>query len=412
MVSYLFAPLSLLVVAICVAFGSPAIWVAVVYIVLILAVLDRCSAVSRYSTMHADDPAWLGNLSLRISAATIVLIAILFIGLLTPDGIVGRSGARLGLDLAGARASLSGLEVGLTTIVVAIVFGTIANLVGHEFIHRETRPLAYHTGLLLEAFALDAEDAVGHSVHHSRVGTAADATTARRGEGFWGFLMRAIPGAAYQAFDAERERLAGEGTGPWSMRNRVVRGFVVEAGLLIAAFILGGSASFLGLLAAGILARLIVETQKYTSHYGLVRVAGTPFEARHSWNSDGSVTSEVLFRFGWHSGHHIHDDEPYWRIEQPANAPRHGLSPGAVVALVLIPPLWISTMAPHLAQWDQKHATPEERQLVEIAYRAEPLSSLSAGVQTPANSIQPPAYRSHSSFSTISAQSSRPRRLR
>jgi Fatty acid desaturase len=370
MVSYLFAPLSLTIVAICIALASPAIWVSLVYIVLVVTVLEHWQGAKRYSAMHAEDAAWLRNLPLRLSAAIIVLIAILFVGLLTPDGLVGRGGARLGLDFAGARASLSGLEVAVTTVVVAVVFGTIANLVAHEFIHREGHAVEYHLGLLLVAFALDAEDAVGHSVHHNKVGTAADATTARRGEGFWQFLLRSIPGAAHQAFVAERERLAEEGAGAWSLRNRVVRGFVVEAGILIAALGFGGLASFWGLLAAGVLARFMVEVQKYTSHYGLVRVAGTPFEARHSWNSESSVTSEVLFRYGWHSGHHIHDEEPYWRVEQPADAPRHGISPGAVVALVFIPPLWTSAMAPHLADWDDRYATPDERQLVRTAQRA------------------------------------------
>jgi hypothetical protein len=218
--------------------------------------------------------------------------------------------------------------------------------------------------MVLSALSFDPADTVGHEMHHQLVGTAADPSSARRGEGFWRFALRSAPGAAAGAFAIERARLRQSGLRAWSLRNIVVQSLLVQILVLVAAWLIGSWQGLLAFLVAGLLSRIVAESSKYSSHYGLVRVAGTPVAVRHSWNSRGGIVAQAMFNAGWHSDHHVNGERPYHEIVLSDDAPINPFPAGLTFAMTLVPPFWFAAMDPLVARWEKEHATPEERTLI------------------------------------------------
>jgi alkane 1-monooxygenase len=336
----IFAPLSLLAVSVAFLVGGNALWAGLAYVVLAATLLD--------SVWHVDDDGGSAD---------------------EPDILIPT--ALLSVAAAAAFAvfipSASALELVIGTLIAGMIFGTIANIVAHELIHQEDRPVRFFLGMVLEALALDPADTVGHDLHHNLVATPSDPSSARRNEGFWHFLGRSVPGAAIGAFAIERERLAEMGTGAWSPRNRVLLATAIQLVVLVLFWIAGSWTGLLAFLAAGTIARIIVEATKYSSHYGLVRVPGEPIEMRHSWNAKGGVSSRALFNAGWHSDHHVNGERPYREIELPENAPINPYSAGLTFAMALVPPIWFKVMNPLVDNWVFEFASPEEREIADAA---------------------------------------------
>ncbi|MEX0955382.1 MAG: alkane 1-monooxygenase [Rhizobiaceae bacterium] len=335
-----FAPLSLLLVIAALLVGGGALWASLAYVVFAATLLDAMWRVE-------DQDNALNDPDILIPTA-ILSIAV---------------GVAFAVFVPGA----SPLELVAGTVVAGAIFGTIANIVAHELIHQEDRPARFFVGMVLEALSLDPADTVGHDMHHSLVATPADPSSARQGEDFWRFLLRSVPGAAAGAIEIERERLAGAGKSAWSLHNVVVQAVLIQFAVLALFWLAGGWRGLVAFLAAGVLARVIVEATKYSSHYGLVRVPDQPIEMRHSWNAKGGVSSRALFNAGWHSDHHVNGERPYREIELPANAPINPHSAGLTFAMALMPPVWFQFMNPLVDQWVDEFASPEERAIAERA---------------------------------------------
>jgi alkane 1-monooxygenase len=336
----LFAPLSLLVVIAAFVVGGGALWAGLAYVVIAATLLDAIWQVE-------DDGAALKEPDILIPTAVLSLLLACAFAFFIP--------------------AASALELTAGTLIAGTVLGTIANIVAHELIHQEDRPVRFLIGMVLEALSLDPADTVGHDVHHNLVATPADPSSARRDEGYWHVLVRSVPGAAIEAFAVERDRLATAGKGAWSLHNRVVQATIIQLAVIALFWAAGGWRGVFAFLAAGAVARLIVEATKYSSHYGLVRVPGRPIEMRHSWNAKGGVSSRALFNAGWHSDHHVNGERPYREIELPDNAPINPHSAGLTFAMALVPPLWFRFMNPLVDNWIVEFASPEERAIAGAA---------------------------------------------
>ena len=268
-------------------------------------------------------------------------------------------GAALAFAFFAPQAPTAELIVG--TLIAGVTFGTIANVAGHELIHQDDQPARFALGMALEAMALDPADTVGHDLHHDLVATSSDPSSAQRGESYWHFLFRSVPGAAVGAWAMERDRLAAVGRPKWTPGNRLIQAAAAQCAVMGVFWLVGSWRGVAAFLVAGIVARIIVEATKYSSHYGLVRAPGLPVEIRHSWNSRGGVSSRALFNAGWHSDHHVNGERPYREIVLPDNAPINPYPAGLTFMMALVPPVWFAVMDPLVDMWHGEFASSEEQ---------------------------------------------------
>jgi alkane 1-monooxygenase len=252
-----------------------------------------------------------------------------------------------------AAAGDSGLgpaaRVGLA-LGAGLWIGQVAVPAAHELIHRGDRG-RFLLGAAVYSSLLFGHHASAHRlVHHRHVATRDDPNTARAGEGFWRFFLRAWAGSFRAGLQAERA-LRGHG-GPYAGYSV---GAAAALALGFAAAGLAGVAVWTGIALHAVSQILLAD---YVQHYGLVRRLRPdgrpePVGDRHSWNAPHRFTARMMLNAPRHSDHHAHPARPYPALGLPdaEAAPRlpHALPLCCVVAL--LPPLWRRMMAPHLARW-------------------------------------------------------------
>jgi alkane 1-monooxygenase len=223
----------------------------------------------------------------------------------------------------------------------AISTGLNAGLLGlntaHELIHRKN-PMMKTAGIINLFTCLYSHFYIEHRLgHHARVGTAADPATARRGEGFYAFLLRTIPGQWKSALELEQRR-SGKG-----MKNFVVRTSLFQVLFLglMACLSLKILAAILLCCAMGI---FLLEYVNYIEHYGLVRENGEKLSASHSWQSDSQTSRFSLFELSRHSHHHLQAQVPYQRLESMESPHHLPFGYFGMFYIALCPPLWFRVM--------------------------------------------------------------------
>ena len=70
-----------------------------------------------------------------------------------------------------------------------------------------------------------------------------------------------------------------------------------------------------------------------------------------------------MFNLTRHSHHHAQGEVPFHRLRPMPDAPMMPAGYLTTILLTLVPPLWRRLMAPRLADWDVRFATPVERAL-------------------------------------------------
>jgi alkane 1-monooxygenase len=235
-----------------------------------------------------------------------------------------------------------------------LYFGQISNANAHELIHRPQRALRM-LGMWVYISLLYGQHHSAHPlVHHSHVGTAKDPNTARRGEGFYRYLIRAWRGEFIAGFRAEQARLARAGRASWRNPYWVYLGGSLGFGAL--ALALGGAAGLWAYVSLAIYAQIQLLLSDYVQHYGLRRAIGAdgrpePVSARHSWNSPHPVSALMLLHATRHSDHHTSPARPYPALALPDDAPMLPHPLPLMASIALIPPLWRRIMDPLADRW-------------------------------------------------------------
>jgi alkane 1-monooxygenase len=273
-----------------------------------------------------------------------------------------------GLDLLAARAASTPLHWIGAWLGCGLITASAGTNVGHELTHRTRSAFALAWGRWLLAFTFDTTFAIEHvHGHHARVSTFEDPATARRGESVYAFILRSTWQQLGSAWELEAKRLARKGLPRWSRHNRWLRGQLMTAAYLGAAFLLGGGKALLFFTASGLLGKAVLEAVNYLEHYGLVRVPGSKVEPRHSWNSNAWMSSTVLYNLTRHSDHHAEGSKPFWRLRPLPEAPTLPTGYMGMILLALVPPLFHREMARRLRAWDREHANAAERDLAHQA---------------------------------------------
>ena len=185
--------------------------------------------------------------------------------------------------------------------------------------------------------------------HHVRVATPEDPASSRMGESFWAFLPRTVLGSLRSAWELERERLARQEKGVWSLGNDNLQAWALTLVLFGALAFWLGPAVLVFLVLQGLYGASMLEVVNYVEHYGLLRqknAAGRPVrcEPEHSWNSNHIVGNIVLYHLQRHSDHHAHPARRYQALRHFDEAPQLPSGYAAMITAAYFPPLWFALM--------------------------------------------------------------------
>lgn len=244
------------------------------------------------------------------------------------------------------RQLLSGSAIWGATISTGLNAGVSGITVAHELIHRKEKAWQYlgiWNLLLVNYTHFYVEHIRGH---HKYVGTYEDPATARRGENFYAYFIRTLPGQWRSALQIEAQRWYNKGKTPYGWRNFVIRTTGVQILLAIA---IGwvGSPTLMGVyLLQGFIAIFLLETVNYGEHYGLVREKGRKFTHDHAWQSDSIASRFTLIELSRHADHHLRAAKPYHKLESKTGSPELPVGYFAMFYLLIIPPLWFRFVDP------------------------------------------------------------------
>lgn len=256
----------------------------------------------------------------------------------------------------------SGALSGWQSVAVALALGVATGGIGitfaHELVHQRNR-----WERLLGEFLL-VSTAYGHFAtehvfgHHVNVATPRDPVSARRGEGLYSFLPRAVAGSLLSAWAIDRDRLARRGRPVWHLFNPFWRYGVGIAGWLAVAWWLGGWWGVGLWVVQAAMAIFQLEAVNYVEHYGLTR-RRTPdgrferVQPHHSWNASHRFSNWLLINLQRHSDHHHRPDRRFPLLQHHGreSAPQLPASYSVMIAIATNPFLWRRIMDPQVVRW-------------------------------------------------------------
>ena len=254
-------------------------------------------------------------------------------------------------------------HLGLTEILglffgMGIVSGTIGINYAHELMHQKPESERWLADLLLASVLYSHFRSEHLRVHHLYVGTARDPVTARYNEGFHRFFPRVLRQSIQSAFKAEAAMLARKGLGPEHVSNPFWRYLVLQAGMLVLAFVVGGPLGPLLFIFQAMVAIWQLELVNYIEHYGLTRrhLGEGRYEhvlPRHSWNATHRASNWLLINLQRHSDHHYKPDRrfPLLQTYNADQAPQLPYGYPVMTALAMVPPLWKRVMNKRVKEW-------------------------------------------------------------
>ena len=254
--------------------------------------------------------------------------------------------------------TLSGWEQIALFYGVGVISGSIGINYSHELMHQSDRRERFLGDLLLASVMYShfrSEHLLGH---HRYVGTPRDPVTARYNESFYRFFPRILWQCIRSAWREEAAMLARRGLPVWHVSNSFWRYFVLQSGMLLLAYLIGGWDGVGLFYYQAVTAILFLELVNYIEHYGLTRkhLGGGKYEhvlPRHSWNSAHRMTNWLLINLQRHSDHHYKPNRRYPLLQtySEADAPQLPFGYPIMGVLALIPPSWRRVMNPRVRKW-------------------------------------------------------------
>jgi len=191
-------------------------------------------------------------------------------------------------------------------------------------------------------------------VHHVHVGSDADPNSARPGEGFYRYALRAGAGSFRAGLRAETRLRAGRKP-VWPHPYALYIGGPVA--LMLATTLIGGLPALAALLALSLYAQIQILLSDYVQHYGLHRAKLPdgrlePVGPQHSWNTPHWFSSALMLNAPRHSDHHVTPSRGYPALQlDPATMPMLPLPLPVMACIALVPPLWRRMMDPRCGRW-------------------------------------------------------------
>ena len=246
---------------------------------------------------------------------------------------------------------LSPLRFTLASISFGVTNG-IAFTVAHELLHGRTLLEKLVSNMLLAPLWYQ-HWTVSHLLHHVKVATSADPSSARRGESLYAFIPRSVLGNIVDGYGHEMRRMSqaikNKGCWWWWRAARCSAWVLGPVGVGVAMALRYGLLGVTYYTIQAVVGIIMLETVNYIEHYGLVREKkGARVAPRHSWNGNTVYTNAVTFHLQRHSDHHAHECVPYQMLKSLPHEEAPQL-PGGYPAMMLVatvPPLWRRLMDP------------------------------------------------------------------
>lgn len=256
-----------------------------------------------------------------------------------------------------ASGGATGLETWEKVVVLigaGLFMGQVSNSNAHELIHRPGRWLR-RTGRWIYISMLFGHHLSAHTlVHHVHVGTRADPSTARRGESFYRFFIRAWQGGFREGLKAENRRFPRSNRPVW--RHPYVAYVAGAAGFVFLAAVIGGPKGMLAVTCLAGFAQTQLMLSDYVQHYGLTRRTlgngkSGPVTSRHSWNAPHMMSSALMLNAPRHSDHHANPSRAFPALRLDATMPMLPRSLPVMACVALHPRLWRRIMDPLADRW-------------------------------------------------------------
>ncbi len=321
--------------------GGPAVWVGLVTMTLLVSAMDRI--VAAVPTVDQEFPSG-ETLSLGLFGAHILLLSAAVFGL--------------------GHATLTAAEHAGIFAGVGLWLGQVGNSNAHELIHRPDR-LQFRLGRWLFVSLLFGHHTSAHTrVHHRYVGSDLDPNTARLGESFPAFAIRAWIGSFRSGYTAESALRRDMPRHRALLSNPYVLYCIGALTCLGLAFAIGGWAGLLWYVALCGFAQMQLLLSDYVQHYGLKRreiAPGRlePVSPAHSWNAPHAWSGALMLNAPRHSDHHINPSKPYPSLELSGALPMLPRALPVMAVIALWPPLWHRVMDRRVAKWAEasRHKT-------------------------------------------------------
>jgi len=271
-----------------------------------------------------------------------------------------------GSNIAEAREETMLWHLGGFIFSGGLLMGSAITIPAHELVHHKKKKLDWTMGNIMMAFTCDSAFAIEHvHGHHKNVGLATDPATAKRGESFYLFFIKASRQEHRDGWKIEKERLLKRGYGLLNVHNRMLQGYARSLLVVAVAYYIGGLTGLIIFFGIALFAKFFLEVVNYMEHYGLVRAPETPVAPRHSWNTNKRVSSILLYNLTRHSHHHEQGSLEFWKLRPYPDAPE--MPYGYLTTLYLVsffPWVYRRMMEPRLEEWCNTYATEEEKALM------------------------------------------------
>ncbi|MBV2358296.1 alkane 1-monooxygenase [Thalassococcus sp. CAU 1522] len=251
-----------------------------------------------------------------------------------------------------AAGPLPVLDKVLIFFALSLFLGQVGNSNAHELIHRADR-WPRRLGTAVYCSLLFGHHASAHTrVHHVHAATDRDPNSARAGETFYAFALRAWAGSFREGLRAETALRKHKG----GLHPYLVYAAGALTSLGVAALIAGGS-GIVALLGLCLYAQMQLLLSDYVQHYGLRRREIAPGKhepvgPQHSWNAPHGFSSALMLNAPRHSDHHARPARSYPGLElDRATMPILPHSLPVMAVLALVPPVWRRVMDRRAAKW-------------------------------------------------------------
>jgi len=264
----------------------------------------------------------------------------------------------LGVVALSSHGTLDHADKALIFIALGLFLGQVSNSNAHELIHAKAR-LPRRLGALIFCTLGHGHHVSAHlHVHHVHAATEGDPNSARLGEGFWRFWLRAAPAEFIAGLKAETRRHKGR-----LLRHPYLLWIGGAAIGLLLSYALAGVAGLLVHIALAAYAQWQLLLSDYVQHYGLRRAVlpggkPEPMGPQHSWNAPQWYSSAMMLNAPRHSDHHQHPARHFPDLEvTPETMPILPRSLPVMATIALYPPLWHRIMDHRAVRWQNPAST-------------------------------------------------------
>jgi len=339
-----------------------------------------------FKIKDAQDPEykhpWVLEALLHVNTVLSAVMLLLFVWALAPTDLFGIGAwiqSHYGYDALGMRSANTVLDYVGAATSLGMVLAIVTMVGAHELVSRTWDPLSMFTGHWAFAQMFGTNFATEHVFgHHNNVGyPELDPVSVRRGRNFYYFTTVGTWHQWRNGWIIEANRLARNGKSVFSWDNQILRAWLRGLFVVALVFWAAGWKGFAYYLEAILVAKLLLESLNYFSHYGIVREKGKPIAVRHTFSDLSWMSNAIMYNLGRH-GHHHFEPVPYYKCKAYADMPMSPYSYITMGLISMIPPLFFKLMVPVVREWDTKYATPGERALAEKANAESGIPELSA----------------------------------